>query len=45
MTARTADDVVTVAADGGVAVITINRPAVRNAVNTATAEALAAALD
>jgi enoyl-CoA hydratase len=38
-------DEVTVEADGGVAVLTINRPQARNAVNEATARAMAAAID
>ncbi|HEX3955831.1 MAG TPA: crotonase/enoyl-CoA hydratase family protein [Trebonia sp.] len=45
MPGPSAGDVVTVAVADGIAIITINRPAVRNAVNTATAEAIAAAVD
>src|SRR6516162_2347940 len=38
-------DAVSVEVDGGVAVITINRPEARNAVNEAVARGVAAALD
>jgi enoyl-CoA hydratase len=40
-----AGDAVIVEVADGIQIITINRPAVRNAVNTATAEAIAAAVD
>jgi enoyl-CoA hydratase len=43
--AKTASDDVLVEVDGGVAVITINRPKAKNAVNGAVARAIAAALD
>jgi enoyl-CoA hydratase len=39
------DEVLTEARDDGVLVVTINRPRVRNAINTAAAEGIAAALD
>lgn len=39
------DDVVTTSVEGGVLVITLNRPESRNCVNRAVAEAIAAALD
>ncbi|GGK54579.1 enoyl CoA dehydratase/isomerase [Planomonospora parontospora subsp. parontospora] len=43
--AKTASDEVLVEVDGGVAVITINRPRAKNAVNGVVARAIAAALD
>lgn len=43
--ATTPDEVLVEIVDGGVAVVTINRPRVRNAVNGAVARGIAAALD
>ena len=45
MTASSSDTCVLVSREGAVLVITINRPEVRNAINRATSEAIAHALD
>lgn len=45
MTASSSDTCVLVSREGAVLVITINRPEVRNAINRATSEAIARALD
>ncbi|GAB3885023.1 hypothetical protein GCM10027612_19700 [Microbispora bryophytorum subsp. camponoti] len=44
-TAAEPDEVLVEIVDGGVAVVTINRPRARNAVNGAVARGIAAALD